>query len=191
MSVSLYLSLSLCVCVFLSSSIAMRSELYWRPHTLSDTYPPLDVGPPVGHELQQNEIAFQAMCVYAKVSGLQPPDKFHMNMHAGFVNGFASCVRPTRLFVQSGVTSCRGSRAVENVTLDALNVLCLNAPQGFLVLESSLISSLSQGYDKFRVSDAVREETHTILFPFNADQVHWFMVVLRKALFFDPEVSST
>ena len=63
--------------------------------------------------------------------------------------------------------------------------------KAFFVLESSLIFSLCQGYDKFRVSDAVREQTHTILFPFNADRVHWFMVVLRKALFFDPEVSST
>jgi hypothetical protein len=78
-----------------------------------------------------------------------------------------------------------------NVVLDALNALYLNVRQGFIVMDSSVIMSLVHGYDKFRVSAEVRKQTHTIVFPFNANENHWFMVVMRKTLLWGTEVRST
>ena len=169
----------------------MRSELYWERYTLTDRVYESDRYAVVGYE-QQNDIGFKAMCVLAEESQVRRPKYSAKHLHFDWINGLPTAVRASQLVVQSGESCCRGRRHTENVVLDALNALCLNARHGYLVMDSSVIMSLSEGYDtKFDVSNEVREQTHTIVFPFNAEGVHWFMVVMRKTLLFGPEVRST
>jgi len=176
--------------MFLSSSITMRSAFYWHHYAYDDDQNPWHEEP-VGFDLQLADVGYEAMLVLAEASKVPRPEKSVTHPVAGWYDGWGMLARPKDLVIDSGDRCCRGTKLVENIVLDALNALYLNVRHGFIVMDSSVIMSLVKGYDKFRVSAEVRKQTHTIVFPFNANENHWFMVVMRKTLLFDTEVRST
>ena len=167
----------------------MRSALHWS-HLFDDDLNPWHEDP-VGFEVQLADFGYKAMLALAEASDVPRPEKSVTHPVAGWYDGWGMVIRPKEFVIEAGQRCCRFNKVVENVVLDALNALYLNVRQGLIVVDSSIIMSLVRGYDKFRVSATVRKQTHTIVFPFNANKNHWFMVVMRKTLLFDPEVRST
>jgi hypothetical protein len=169
----------------------MRSALYFK-HFSFDVFDDAHRDDPVGLEKQLADVSFNAMVALAAASEAPRPEPSIFYPVAGWFDGWGMVVRPKDMVVKSGERCCQGARVVDNVVLDALNALCLNARQGYIVIDSSVIMTIVNGYDeKFRVSAKVREQTHTIVFPFNANENHWFMVVMRKTLLWGTEVRST